>query len=122
MDQWAGALIQLGVAGVGLYLFVNGKLLSEATAARLLALLDARIAEWRERYLEMREDRDAWRELALGNERSLDLARPIVAEVVGVPVDEPEQPSPSPRSALRARREGRYTAPDQALRRGTRRR
>lgn len=97
MEQWAGALIQLGVAGVGLYLFVKGVLLAKPFVDQLLAALAAghaaevlqlekRIAEGDERYSEMRTDRNAWKQLALQTEQRLDKATPVVATAIGAPV------------------------------------
>lgn len=108
MEAWAGALVNLGIGGVGLYLFVKGVLLSSVAVAQIVALLDARIDEWRERYVEMREDRDAWRELALGTEQTLDVARPIVKQALGLPV-----PARRPRRAGQRALEEGYTAGDQ---------
>ena len=121
MDPWASALIQLGVGGIGLFLFTQGKLLSEAVVNKLVAAItaafEARITEWRDRYIEMREDRDAWRELALGTEERLGPATAVVATAIGAPVP-PVETGPSGRGGLA---EG-YTAADRALRRGRTRR
>lgn len=103
--DWPSLLAQLGVAGVGLYLFVKGVLLSKPTADQLLAsaearrlaeavLYQARIAEGDARWAEMRDDRNEWRRLALQTERRLDQAVPTIASAIGAPVpsDLPTQP------------------------------
>ncbi len=118
MEQWASALVNLGIGGVGLYLFVKGVLVSAPTVTAIVAALDARIAEWKDRYEEMRDDRDAWRELALGNERSVDLARPIVAQAAGVVPPAEVGVPPGTGQALGQR----YTGADQVLKRRRQRR
>lgn len=122
MEPWVAALVNLGVGGIGLYLFAKGLLLSKETVAQLVAAVteafNARLVEWKERYDEMREDRDAWRELALGNERSVDLARPIVAEAAGVPE---VAPPAVPARGSRVRTDEGYTAGDTRSRRRQRR-
>lgn len=91
------ALLQLGLAGLGLYLFVAGILLSKTNVeaerkregedqAKLVALYEARIVEADERYEELRAERDQWRALALGTERRLDQVVPAVATAVGAAV------------------------------------
>lgn len=97
-ESAVGVLLQLGVAGVGLYLFATGKLLTKAQSdervAEVARLYEARISEGDERYDEMRVDRNEWKALALGTERRLDAALPTVAAAVGaaVPSTEPAPP------------------------------
>jgi hypothetical protein len=89
-------LAQAGVAGVGLYLFATGKLVAQTVVDTLAKVYEARIKEMGERLAEMRRDRDAWRNLALGTERRLDVAAPTVATAIGAPV--PSLP-PNPEGA-----------------------
>lgn len=103
MDPQAiAALVNLGVAGVGLYLFATGKLRAKVVddeartdaderLAEQRVLYDARIAEFGARYLELRADRDSWKALAMGTERRLDVALPTVATALGAAVPSTER-------------------------------
>jgi hypothetical protein len=82
-------LTQAGVAGVGLYLFATGKLVAQTVVEAITKVYDARLRDMAERLAEMRKDRDAWRSLALGTERRLDVAAPTVAVAIGAPVPSP---------------------------------
>lgn len=74
-----GALVNAGIGGIGLYLFVRGVILAKPVVDELLAERDRRIVD-------LKADRDGWRRLALGTERRLDRATPIIASAVGAPV------------------------------------
>ena len=91
------ALVQLGVAGVVLYLFVTDRLRTKAATDEAAKVADARLAEMAALYearikagdavaADLRADRDNWRALALGTERRLDKALPAVAAAIGAPV------------------------------------
>lgn len=98
MDPAAiAALVNIGVAGIGLYLFAQDKLRTKAATdeqqarsddrlVEVRALYEVRITEGDERYDEMRTDRDEWKKLALGTERRLDAAVPAIAVAVGASV------------------------------------
>jgi len=98
----AGALINLGVSGIGLYLFATGKLLAKAVVdellAKIVALYEKALVERDKRIRELTADRDSWKALALGTEQRLDRVThdvlPTVAGAVGLPV-----PSGSPSEA-----------------------
>lgn len=96
------ALVNLGVAGIGLYLFVTGTLRSKSVdeerakqdaerLAELRVMYDARVALGDARLAELRADRDQWRALALGTEQRLDRALPTVASAIGVPLAQPPE-------------------------------
>lgn len=82
-------LAQAGVAGVGLYLFATGRLVASVVVASLTKVYDARQRDIVDRLNEVRKDRDAWRALALGTEKRLDVATPTVATAIGAPVPSP---------------------------------
>jgi hypothetical protein len=99
------ALLNVGVAGVILALFILGiiertKAADERVAAVQKAadeqakLYEKRIADGDARTVEMRNDRDQWRFLALGSERRLDRAIPTVATAIGAPVPSVEPARP----------------------------
>lgn len=114
-----GDLVNLGVGGAGLYLFARGLLLSKATVTEIITAIreqfSERLREWAERYGEMKADRDAWRDLALGNEERLEVAAPTVATAIGAPVP-PEFTARQAKPSRRRIEEG-YDAGDQAHRR-----
>jgi hypothetical protein len=91
MDPVLQLLTGAGVAGVMLLLFVRGDLATKKAT-------DERITEinkqWSERFNEMRQDRNSWRQLALGTERRLDVAGPTVAKAIGAPLPSPEPDPP----------------------------
>ena len=84
------ALLQLGLAGVGLYLFAIGFLRSRKVDDDEHKRQDEHLAKlealWEALFTAMRDDRNAWRDLALGTERRLDRVVPTVAAAVGAPV------------------------------------
>lgn len=96
MDPQAiSVLVNLGIGGVGLYLFANGTLLTKKVVdqirvdfdkrlAQVVALYEARLKAGDQRYNEMKADRDEWKGLTLGSERRLTAAIPAVAAAVGV--------------------------------------
>lgn len=106
--QAVAALVNLGVAGVGLYLFATGKLRPKSVDDEAQAQGDARLAEQRALYERALADRDLritderrrgdeWRALALGTERRLDQVAPVVAAAAGVPVPSvPAAPTEAP--------------------------
>lgn len=93
-----GLFVQLGVAGVVLYLFVTGRIVTAAAAKAHLADVgrqyEARIRGGDTAIAELRRDRDAWKHLALDAEASLTAARVTVAAAVGAPIVSDEGPAP----------------------------
>lgn len=81
MDQSAILqIVDLGVAGVGLYLFATGKLLSKTTVDALIAKI---VGVYEKQIVELRRDRDEWKKLALGTEQRFDRVVPVVATTIG---------------------------------------
>lgn len=76
------ALVNLGVAGIGLYLFATGKLIAKTILDAFVTIYESRHAALLERYVEMRTDRDEWKRLALASERRIVEATPIVGTAV----------------------------------------
>lgn len=95
LEEWLGAAVQGGLGLLGLYLFVRNIIQSKpAVDERIAELKTAHaeaIAQRDARFAEMRADRNEWRRLALGTERRLDVAAPIIATAARVAV-----PSPTP--------------------------
>lgn len=92
MDPGAiAALIQVGVAGVMLYLFVTGTLTTKKASDELVAtvvrLYEARIKVGDDRLAEQKRSTTEWKGLALGTERRLDQVTPLVATALDRPVD-----------------------------------
>jgi hypothetical protein len=87
-EQTAIGLVNLGIAGIGLYFFITGRIRSGAVVDAENARRDAHEAE-------IRAERDEWKRLALGTERRLDSAVPVVAHAIGAPVPKLE-PTPEP--------------------------
>lgn len=83
MDPVLQLLSAAGVAGVVVFLFVNGTLTTSKAC-------DQRVSEiskqWEARFSDLRADRNEWKRLALGSERQLEKALPVVATAIGAPV------------------------------------
>jgi len=77
------ALVNLGVAGIGLYLFVTDRLVTKKSCdERIAAVVEAKNAQ----IATEKARGDDWKALALGTEKRLDQVVPVVATAVGAPV------------------------------------